>query len=50
MITIMELAELVVQMNDGSRELAEQVKALKDENKMLKAQFLSSKASDIPTS
>ena len=40
MITIVEVAELVIQMNDGSRSLAEQVKVLEAENKVLKEQLL----------
>jgi len=40
MITIVEFAELVIQMNDGSRSLADQVRALEAENKILKEQLL----------
>jgi len=39
MITIVEVAELLVQMNDSSRALAEQVKTLEAENKALKEQL-----------
>jgi hypothetical protein len=39
-ITIVELAELVIQMNDGSRALADQVKALEAENAVLKEQLV----------
>jgi hypothetical protein len=44
-ITIVEFAELVIQMNDGSRALADQVQALEAENAILKEQL----AKAVPT-
>jgi len=46
MITFIEVAELIIQMNDGSRSIAEQVKALEAENAALKAQLAGKQPED----
>ena len=46
MIALVELAELIIQMNDGSRALADQVRTLEAENKMLKEQLVKAKTAN----